>query len=261
MSATDFIARVQGARQRRLAQWFGQRLVQVHHEPAIVSFTFDDFPRSALTTGGKVLAELGLAGTYYASLGLMGQTAPTGKIFQPDDLPLLVAQGHELACHTFDHCHSWDTAPAEFEASVQRNRDAVAKLLPGVTLTSLSYPISSPRPQTKRRTEKYYETARGGGQTFNAGPADANFLKAFFIEQSRDNFPAIQQVIDDNQRAGGWLIFATHDVEESPTRYGCTPRLFEKVVAAAIKAGAVVLPVHQAWQQIQSSQSCACHCH
>ena len=48
----------------------------------LISFSFDDFPRSALFTGGALLEQYGVAGTYYASLGLMGKTSPTGEIFR-----------------------------------------------------------------------------------------------------------------------------------------------------------------------------------
>ena len=74
----------------------------------------------------------------------------------------------------------------------------------------------------------YYECAGGGGQTFNAGIVDLNYLKAFFIEQSRDNFDVIKQTIDGNARAKGWLIFATHDVCDQPTRFGWYSRFFRK---------------------------------
>ena len=95
---------------------------------------------------------------------------------------------------------------------------------------------------------KYFSCARGGGQTFNAGIVDLNYLKAFFIEQSRDNFDAIKQTIDGNARAKGWLIFATHDVCDQPTRFGCFPGFFEKVVDYAIQSKATILPVFRAWQ-------------
>jgi peptidoglycan/xylan/chitin deacetylase (PgdA/CDA1 family) len=217
----------------------------------MASFTFDDFPRTALLQGGTILREHGFVGTYYASFGLMGQSGPTGEIFSHDDLPEFLRQRHELACHTFDHCDSWDTDPAEFEASILRNQQFVVRELPGSTLTSLSYPISCPRPQTKRRVSKYYRCARGGGQTFNTGKTDLNYLRAFFIEQSRDNFDAIKRTIDDSSRARGWLIFATHDVCDSPTRFGCTPRLFKRVVEYAAQSGAAILPVRDALERIQ----------
>ena len=225
--------------QRRLARWFGQNKRPIQPSAPLVSFTFDDFPRSALLQGGAILREHSLAGTYYASFGLMSRVTPTGEIFSQDDLPELLHQRHELACHTFDHCDSWDTAPAEFEASILRNQRFVTHKLPGVRLASLSYPISYPRPQTKHRVAKYYACARGGGQTYNAGATDLNYLKAFFLEQSRDDFDAVKRTVDNNSHAKGWLILATHDICESPTRFGCTPRFFKQVVGCVVQSGAI----------------------
>ena len=229
--------------QRRAARWFARRQCRIKMESPVISFTFDDFPRSALINGGAILHRRGFCGTYYASFGLMGQTKSTGEIFRREDLGELIRQGHELACHTFDHCDSWETTPDEFEASILRNRRAAAQYLPGETLKSLSYPISWPRPATKRRIASFFECARAGGQTLNAGTVDLNYLKAFFIEQSRDDFHAIKQIIDDSIRATGWLIFATHDVSDSPTRFGCTSALFERIVDYTNKSGAQVLRV------------------
>ena len=224
-------------------------------ESPVISFTFDDFPRSALLTAGTILHQRGFAGTYYASFGLMGSRGPTGEIFVREDLDELVRHEHELACHTFDHCDSWGTASNEFEASILRNQRAVAERLPGTKLDSLSYPISWPRPETKRRVATYYECARGSGQTFNAGIEDLNYLKAFFIEQSRGNFGEIKQIIDANARAKGWLIFATHDVCDQPTRFGCTPAFFERIVEYSAKSGAIVLPVHAAFRRIRQDKN------
>jgi peptidoglycan/xylan/chitin deacetylase (PgdA/CDA1 family) len=46
-----------------------------NREP-MISFTFDDFPRSALHVAGRILEDHGIAGTYYVSLGLMGTLTP-----------------------------------------------------------------------------------------------------------------------------------------------------------------------------------------
>lgn len=236
--------------QRRAARWFGRRPCRIQLESPVISFTFDDFPRSALTNGGAILRQYGFSGTYYASFGLMGRQNSTGEIFQREDLQELVQQGHELACHTFDHCDSWETTPAAFEASILKNRRAAAQHVPTVTFNSFSYPITWPRPATKRRIASLFECARGGGQTFNIGVVDLNYLKAFFIEQSRDDFDAIKQIIDDNAQAMGWLIFATHDVSNSPTRFGCTSALFERIVNCADKSGAHVRPVRDVCKRV-----------
>jgi len=236
--------------QRRAARWFGRRPCRIQLESPVISFTFDDFPRSALTNGGAILRQYGFTGTYYACFGLMGQQDSTGEIFQHEDLQELIRQGHELACHTFDHCDSWETTPAEFEASILKNRRAAAQHVPTVTLKSFSYPISWPRPAAKRRVASFFECARGGGQTYNAGVVDLNYLKAFFIEQSRDDFDAIKHIIDDNRLAKGWLIFATHDVSDSQTRFGCAPGLFERIVDYAEQSGADVLPVRDVGERV-----------
>jgi hypothetical protein len=68
-------------------------------------------------------------------------------------------------------------------------------------------------------------------------------------------------MIDATCSAGGWLIFATHDVCEDHTRYGCTPELFEKVVEHSVGSGARLLSVSAALQAIEltASQSAATH--
>jgi len=57
-------------------------------------------------------------------------------------------------------------------------------------------------------------------------------------------------VIDRNATSNGWLIFATHDVTEHHTPYGCTPEFFSEVVRCSIDSGARILPVADACQMI-----------
>jgi hypothetical protein len=78
------------------------------------------------------------------------------------------------------------------------------------------------------------------------GRADLNYLSAYFLEKSRDNPEAITAMIEWNRQVKGWLIFATHDVDATPTRWGCTPGLFEEIVRCSVASGARVLPVYPA---------------
>ena len=163
------VARAKNRYQRAVAHYSCQRPFAINPRIPIISFTFDDFPRSALHTGGAILKLSGLLGTYYAPLGLMGKQSPTGTMFLAEDLKALVEQGHELGCHTYSHCHAWDTEPRAFEEAVIENRQSLMELIPGASFKTLSYPISVPRPETKRRVSKYFACCRGGGQTFNVG--------------------------------------------------------------------------------------------
>jgi len=237
--------------------------------PAI-SFTFDDFPQSALHEGGAILNRYGICGTYYTSLGLMGQEMPAGVGFSVEDLQRAVAEGHELGCHTFAHCHAWKTRPNIFEKSIIENQNALTKLMPGTVFRTLSYPIYCPHPQIKRRAAKYFVCCRGGGRSlndgfvaenegrnpaFNVGTTDINNLQTYFLEKSRDNPKAVKDLIDENLKVRGWLIFATHDICLAPSPYGCTPSFFEDIVHYAVNSGSNVVPVGKAWDLISANRT------
>jgi peptidoglycan/xylan/chitin deacetylase (PgdA/CDA1 family) len=95
-----------GMVRRRVLCTLHQRSVSLCDRGPIVSFAFDDFPRTAYTTGGSILKSFGVRGTYYAAIGLMNTSNDLGEQFQADDLYSLVSNGHELAGHTFSHIRS-----------------------------------------------------------------------------------------------------------------------------------------------------------
>lgn len=231
---------------RNSASYFFRRPHSLDLNRPMISFTFDDFPRTALLTGGKILRRYNLAGTYYTALGLMGGDSPSGLVFVEEDLVKALNDGHELGCHTFSHSHSWDTRPRAFEQSILQNRHALSELIPSYHFRSFSYPISSPRPMSKRVAARYFLTCRGGGQTFNSGTTDLNQLSAYFLEKAGSNLELPKALIDKSQNARGWTIFATHDVAPHPSPYGCTPEFFEEVVRYAVQSGAQILPVANA---------------
>ena len=107
-------------------------MVELRPEYPIISFTFDDFPQSALRVGGAILQRYEVRGTYYVSLSLMDHEIPAGRAFSKEDLRQAVADGHELGCHTFSHRHAWETEPAAFEESVIQNKQALKALIPDV---------------------------------------------------------------------------------------------------------------------------------
>jgi peptidoglycan/xylan/chitin deacetylase (PgdA/CDA1 family) len=218
-------------------------VVRARNERPLISFTFDDFPGSALDVGGRILRSHGRTATYYVSLGLLDREEPVGRICSSGHVAAAVAEGHELGCHTFGHCDAWETSPAAFEASILENGRALRRLLPSARFQTMSYPIGLPRPETKRRAGRHFAACRGGGQQLNAGTVDLNQVRAFFLEQSRDRSDVIWDLIERNRVQGGWLIFATHDISSRPTRFGCTPELFEEVVRRSAASGASILPV------------------
>jgi len=151
-----------------------------------------------------------------------------------------------LGCHTFAHCNSWETSPSVFEREIHNNEQALKQILAGGSFSTLSYPISCPRPENKRRAAKHFTCCRGGGQNINIGTIDLNYVSAYFLEQSRRGAQPVKDLIEQNTRENGWLIFATHDVCETPTHLGCTDALFEEIVNFAVNSGAQILTVAEA---------------
>ena len=52
-------------------------------------------------------------------------------------------------------------------------------------------------------------------------------------------------MIVDTKINGGWLIFYTHDVTQSPGPYGCTENDFEYIVNAVIDNGVSIATVEE----------------
>jgi len=96
--------RVKNRLRRDFSRWFGCAKPELRLDRPLISFTFDDFPISALQEGGRILTDYGAVGTYYVALGLLGTDTPTGRIVGNEELAVTVAQGHELGCHTYSHC-------------------------------------------------------------------------------------------------------------------------------------------------------------
>ena len=82
MAFADPWSRLTGFYQRKVASLAHRKLFSIHLQRPLISFTFDDFPRSAIHTGGAILNRFGVAGTYYAAFGLVDQSTPRPNIFR-----------------------------------------------------------------------------------------------------------------------------------------------------------------------------------
>ena len=250
-SRRPFTERLANKWRRYTIDHYGRRDFSLHSDVPYLSFTFDDFPRSALVAGGRILAAQGARGTYFVSLRLLGADSVSGTIAGWNDLEHLMRDGHELGCHTFDHLDGCVATVDAFERSIEANRTALRERFTGVDFRTFAYPLDGPTFPIKKAVGKRFVGCRGGGQTFNAGTIDLNLLKAYFLDwRNRGDLASVRQVIEQNAAARGWLIFATHDVAASPSRYGCEPEYFEEVVRLVVQSGARVLPMMQVCREL-----------
>lgn len=234
-----------------MANCLDRRIVPIKASVPIISFTFDDAPESAFRIGGDILQWYGTAATYFLSLGLLGRETEVGEIASRRDLENAVAAGHELGCHTFDHLDAWHTSAADFMASVTKNRRALADLLPGEEFETFAYPKSGPDISIKWSVGQRFAGCRGGGQVANVDTVDLNLLKACFLDaRTKIDMDFVGRLIDSSAERRGWLIFATHDLRDHPSPYGCTPAFFKAVVDHAARSGALLLPLGKACRYV-----------
>jgi peptidoglycan/xylan/chitin deacetylase (PgdA/CDA1 family) len=201
---------------------------------SLISFTFDDFPKSALTCAGRILSDHGMAGTYYASFKLAGNTDQSGRYFDEQDVHDLLRAGHELGCHTFSHNNFMMHRPGRIRREFELNAEACRRVTQGVELVSFAYPYGRVSPSLKRIAGQRFASARSTRPGLNVGAIDLNDLRALALvpEIRRSD---IEEAVRRNENLGGWLIFFTHDVSDSPSRYGCGTAEFE--AAARLAAG------------------------
>jgi peptidoglycan/xylan/chitin deacetylase (PgdA/CDA1 family) len=243
-SGWNAFRRLRNRSRRFLSDHLGRRNFLKQDESLHVSFTFDDFPESALVNGGAVLQEHGAAGTYYVSMGRLGLDSPSGTLADADALGTLLSAGHELGCHTYDHLDGWSSTEAQMCESILRNQEAAGALAPGTRLQTFAYPINEPRIRLKRVIGQRFLCCRGGGQTHNGRFMDMNLIRSCFLDSRNTDDPgSIKRLIDDSRAEGGWLVFATHDVQQHPSRFGCTIGFLRSIVSYCVRSGVRILPV------------------
>lgn len=234
----------------RFCRFVERRPYRLANARPIVSFSFDDFPRSALTTGGAILERHGARGTFYASAGRMGGEGLHGPHFTRDDLRAALATGHEVACHTYGHVNVALLTEEEILDELARNQHAVASILGEYRMVNFAYPHGRVGRSAKRCVGERFVTCRGVTSGINRGTVDLALLKAHALSSRPPSLAAATRLIGDNARRGGWLILFTHEIADTHSPYGCTPGDFERVVSLATASGAQVVPVRVALEHV-----------
>lgn len=223
-----------------------QRPVALNETSPIVTFTFDDFPRSAYVVAGATLRSFGGHGTYYAAAGWMDGGPASSDRYRTADLPALLRDGHELGSHTYSHVSCRSLSTAAYAAEIAKGREALQQVVGDGASANFAFPFGEVTPAVKKAAARQCRSCRGTIGGHNGPVADLNLLRANRLYSESVAFSEIQALIADAARPGRWLIFYTHDVRDRPSAFGCTPRYFEDTVRCAVDAGMRVLTVGEA---------------
>lgn len=244
---------VLGNARRALLGRMARRNAVIKTERPLITFSFDDFPRTALRAGGAILEDMGIRGTYYAAVGLMDSVSEVGPIFVEEDLRALTDKGHELASHTYSHVPARTTAFSRYRDDTIRGHATLVENLGLPATRNFSYPFGEVTLEVKRNVAPSMLSCRGIGKGLNGPVVDLNLLRANSLYGGIERLADARSLIERNTTGGSWLIFYTHDVQTNPSPYGCTPKLFEQVVHAALRSGAQVMTVAAAMALTEST--------
>lgn len=220
-----------------------RREVALQPPGPLVSFTFDDFPRTAYTEGSPILKDRGFRGTYYVAMGLMNTRNELGEQFRMDDLEGVVRDGHEAASHTFNHPSARRVGLSTFQKEVKRGREAIREAIGPAASANFAYPHGAATFGAKPSVGREMMSCRGTVAGINGRLTDLNLLRANSLYGDTDRLTEAQQLVLENERRQGWLIFYTHDVQRNPSPYGCTPELLAEVARFVEKRQSTVLTV------------------
>ncbi len=230
----------------RLARHFGAVPFRLQNKTPMVSFTFDDPPKSSATDGAPMLDEYKARGTFYISGGLVDQLSDHWMGINAEEIVRLHRAGHEIACHTFSHVRTPDLNAAALTAEIEKNRRYLLALDPSIEIRNFAYPYGLGSVSHKRRLKQTFRSSRGIIPGANSGTVDLQYLKSTPLIDRHIDADGIDRAYDEAIATNGWVIFYSHDVAASPSPYGCTPSLLRHALAEASRRKIRILSVADA---------------
>lgn len=227
---------------RRRTQRRYARPARVRLTRPVISFTFDDFPKSAVTRGAQILEAVGGRGTWYASCAYAGESTQYGEMFDAADIARLTAAGHEVGCHTYAHMDCARATNDDVFADMVRNADALTAMGLEERLVSFAYPYGETTVDLKGNLPARFTSARGTTPGLAHGRIDMAQLPANPLFGDDAQKRALQ-LLELARRRNGWVIFYAHDVSSRPTAWGASTGLLERVVTSAYATGIEMAPV------------------
>lgn len=230
----------------KLARHLRASPAKLNNSRPMVSFTFDDAPISAATCGAAMLEEYNARATFYIAGGLVDAWSGHWTGLSADHIVDLHRRGHEIACHTFSHARATDLTEAAMEAELRKNRGFLLGLDSSIRIENFAYPYGTGSVLRKRQLGELFHSSRGILPGVNSGNVDLQYLRAVPLIDQQIDRDGIDRAFDEATASNGWLIFYGHDVEATPSPYGCSPELLRHALDAAARRNIPALSVANA---------------
>jgi peptidoglycan/xylan/chitin deacetylase (PgdA/CDA1 family) len=230
----------------RMAMHLRVEPFRLRNATPMVSFTFDDVPKSAATVGAAILEAHDKHGTFYVIGSQVGTSSRLWDMVDDEDVVALHRRGHEIACHTFSHKRACDLDAETLNAEIERNQRYLRSLDASIRIENFAYPFGYGSFVRKRQLKTVFKSCRSIVPGVNSGSVDLQFLRAMPLIDRRIDRDGIERAFDQAETNNGWLIFYTHDVADEPSPYGCSPSLLNEALEAASRRKIPVLNMAEA---------------
>ncbi len=239
---------LKGKLRRRYVRMLERKRVRFALDRPMLSISFDDAPVSAARTGADIVENAGALATYYISTGLCDREGPMGLNASEAEVKALAARGHEIGCHSYSHLDCGQARLGEIERDLDRNRDMLANI--GVRRPrTFAYPYGDVSRDAKRVLGRRFKAARALHEGLVEDGCDLNQMPAVGIEGPGGPVRAMRWLEQAALRKA-WLILYTHDVDDDPSDWGCTPDALLRLMRRARELGFDVKTVADALDKI-----------
>jgi peptidoglycan/xylan/chitin deacetylase (PgdA/CDA1 family) len=237
-----------GKLRRRYVRLLERKRARFALDRPMLSISFDDAPVSAAHAGAEIIEGAGARATYYISTGLCDREGPMGLNASEAEVKALAARGHEIGCHSYSHLDCGQARLGEIERDLDRNRDMLANI--GVRRPkTFAYPYGDVSRDAKRVLTRRFRAARALHEGIVESGSDLNQLPAVGVEGPGGPARAMRWLERAAERKA-WLILYTHDVDEDPSDWGCTPDSLLRLMRRARELGFEVQTVAGALDNI-----------
>ncbi len=216
-------------------------------EDIIVSFTFDDAPKSVVTVGLPLMAEAGYPATVYITT--LNTSVPDYMSWE--DVAVVAAQGWEIGAHTHLHLDLTTLTDEAITLDLETANDDF--LRHGFDPVAFATPFGAYDDRVLEIVKRYYESHRAAWPAgTNSFSPDPYAIVSYKI--TRDTtIEEVTSLLENLQKTGGWVVFQLHHLfpqgEVVTEEYGSD--LLSEIIEQVQSRNIAVLTVSDALKQLK----------
>lgn len=231
-----------------MVRYVAKDIRQLQSFNPVLTLSFDDVPKSAVTDGVRILDQYNAKATWFVS-GSFETDDPDRAYFSASDLQRLADEGHEIGCHGFDHLDYQMATPDEVTRDLDRNA-AFFEALGLKKAQSFAYPFGRTTPKAKQICNDRFAVCRGVHPGLCGKTVDVKLLPSYEFYDTCLDITDVKDLLGQIVKTGGLLSLFSHGVQEDPAYYDCSPTLLGQTLEYASTLGIQILPLNQAIERL-----------